>query len=55
MRGFDPRIHLEKTSRRKKMDCRVEPGNDGGESNRRKFAGKCRDHGDSTGSGNNTA
>jgi branched-chain amino acid transport system ATP-binding protein len=28
MRGFDPRIHLEKTSRRKKMDCRVEPGND---------------------------
>jgi len=27
MRGLDPRIHLKK-SLLKKMDCRVEPGND---------------------------
>jgi hypothetical protein len=29
MRGLDPRIHLEKKSRLKVMDCRVKPGNDG--------------------------
>ena len=31
-RGLDPRVHLlRKTLLRKKMDCRVKPGNDGGE------------------------
>jgi hypothetical protein len=30
MRGLDPRIHQEKPSFVKAMDCRVKPGNDGG-------------------------
>ena len=31
-RGLDPRVHpLRKTHFAKKMDCRVKPGNDGGE------------------------
>jgi len=30
MRGLDPRIHQEKISSEEVMDCRVEPGNDGG-------------------------
>jgi hypothetical protein len=31
MRGLDPRIHpSSKEPFRKKMDCRVKPGNDGG-------------------------
>jgi hypothetical protein len=29
MRGLAPRIHLEKKSPFKTMDCRVKPGNDG--------------------------
>jgi hypothetical protein len=28
MRGFDPRIHPNKTNFTKAMDCRVKPGND---------------------------
>jgi hypothetical protein len=34
MRGLDPRIHQEKPSVVKVVDCRVKPGNDGGESQR---------------------
>jgi hypothetical protein len=34
VRGLDPRIHQEKPSFVKVMDCRVKPGNDGGESQR---------------------
>ena len=31
MRGLDPRIHLlRKKSLRRRMDCRVKPGNDSG-------------------------
>jgi hypothetical protein len=29
MRGLDPRIHQASEILSKKMDCRVEPGNDG--------------------------
>ena len=32
MRGLDPRILLKKLSSLRKMDCRVEPGNDDAES-----------------------
>jgi hypothetical protein len=28
MRGLDPRIHQKKKRFSKKMDCRIEPGND---------------------------
>jgi hypothetical protein len=31
MRGLDPRIHQKKISFVKVMDCRVKPGNDGGD------------------------
>jgi hypothetical protein len=35
MRELDPRIYLlRKKVLRKEMDCRVKPGNDGGESQR---------------------
>jgi hypothetical protein len=29
MRGLDPRIHQKEKFLRRKMDCRVKPGNDG--------------------------
>jgi hypothetical protein len=32
MRGLDPRIHRKKPFIVEAMDCRVKPGNDGGES-----------------------
>jgi hypothetical protein len=28
MRGLDPRIHLQKSTFSKRMDCRGKPGND---------------------------
>jgi hypothetical protein len=32
MRGLDPRIHQNNQFLPEMMDCRVKPGNDGGES-----------------------